>query len=152
MRVLLISANTEKINILPMPLGLHYVAAATRNRGHDVRVLDLMTHEESARPIRNAIGSFHPDVIGVSVRNIDDQDMNDPKFLLAEVKSTVLRCRRLSDAPIVLGVPVTASFPRPFSPTWGRRWASRERGNSFSRNCWKGWRRVRGFRDCPVYI
>ena len=111
MRVLLISANTEKINILPMPLGLHYVAAATRNRGHDVRVLDLMTHEESSRPIRNAIGSFHPDVIGVSVRNIDDQDMNDPKFLLAEVKSTVLRCRRLSDAPIVLGGAGYSIFP-----------------------------------------
>ena len=37
MKVLLISANTERINILPLPLGLSYVAAATSNDGHNVR-------------------------------------------------------------------------------------------------------------------
>lgn len=107
----MISANTEKINILPLPLGLHYVAAATRNRGHDVRVLDLMAYEESSQPIRDAIESFRPDVIGISVRNIDDQDMHDPKFLLADVKNAVLQCRRLSAAPVVLGGAGYSIFP-----------------------------------------
>ncbi|MBP8984873.1 MAG: radical SAM protein [Syntrophobacterales bacterium] len=111
MRVLLISANTEKINILPLPLGLHYVAAATRNRGHDVRVLDLMAYEESSQPIRDAIESFRPGLIGISVRNIDDQDMHDPKFLLAEVKNAVLQCRRFSVAPVVLGGAGYSIFP-----------------------------------------
>ncbi|HRR40194.1 MAG TPA: radical SAM protein [Syntrophales bacterium] len=111
MRVLLISANTEKINILPLPLGLHYVAAATRNRGHDVRVLDLMAYEESSQPIRDAIESFRPGLIGISVRNIDDQDMHDPKFLLADVKNAVLQCRRLSAAPVVLGGAGYSIFP-----------------------------------------
>jgi hypothetical protein len=46
-RILLISANTEKINILPIPLGLNYVAGAAQHKGHDVRVLDLMTHADS---------------------------------------------------------------------------------------------------------
>jgi len=107
----LISANTEKINILPLPLGLHYVAAATRNRGHDVRVLDLMAYEESSQPIRDAIESFRPGLIGISVRNIDDQDMHDPKFLLADVKNAVLQCRRLSAAPVVLGGAGYSIFP-----------------------------------------
>lgn len=111
MRVLLISANTEKINILPMPLGLNYVAAATRNKGHDVRVLDLMSQAESRLPIRETIESFNPDVIGISVRNIDDQNMNSPRFLLDEVKSTVLYCRSISDATIVLGGAGYSIFP-----------------------------------------
>jgi hypothetical protein len=42
MRVLLIAANMEKMNILPLPLGPACVAAATRKAGHDVRLLNLM--------------------------------------------------------------------------------------------------------------
>ena len=110
MRVLLISANTERINILPLPLGLSYVAAATRNGGHDVRVLDLMAEDDSESLIRETIASFSPDVIGISVRNIDDQT-KDGRFLLDEVRRVVRDCRRLSDAPIVLGGAGYSIFP-----------------------------------------
>ena len=110
MRVLLISANTERINIVPLPLGLSYVAAATRNGGHDVRVLDLMAEDDSESLIREAIASFGPDVIGISVRNIDAQT-KDGRFLLDEVRRVVRDCRRLSDAPIVLGGAGYSIFP-----------------------------------------
>ncbi|MGP8152813.1 MAG: B12-binding domain-containing radical SAM protein [Smithella sp.] len=111
MRVLLISANTEKINILPMPLGLNYVAAAAQNKGHNVKVLDLMAHTDSLLPVREAIESFYPDIIGISVRNIDDQSMHGARFLLDEVKGIVLYCRSLSDATIVLGGAGYSIFP-----------------------------------------
>ncbi|MBU4074184.1 MAG: radical SAM protein [Proteobacteria bacterium] len=110
MRVLLISANTERINILPLPLGLSYVAAATRNGGHDVRVLDLMAEDDSESLIGETIASFGPDVIGISVRNIDDQT-KDGRFLLDEVRRVVRDCRRLSDAPVVLGGAGYSIFP-----------------------------------------
>jgi len=111
MRVLLISANTEKINIVPIPLGLNYVAAATQSKGHDVRVMDLMAHADSRAAIREAINSFHPDVIGISIRNIDDQVMHGARFLLDDVKRVVLDCRRDSKAPIVLGGSGYSIFP-----------------------------------------
>ncbi|MGD0280550.1 MAG: radical SAM protein [Smithella sp.] len=111
MRVLLISANTEKINILPMPLGLNYVAAAAQNKGHNVEVLDLMAHADSRLPIRETIEYFHPDIIGISVRNIDDQNMRGVRFLLDEVKGIVLYCRSLSAAKIVLGGAGYSIFP-----------------------------------------
>jgi hypothetical protein len=82
MRVLLISANTEHINILPLPLGLNCVAVAARNAGHDVRVIDLMTEKDNRSFVREAIVVFHPEIIGISVRNIDDQNMENPRFLL----------------------------------------------------------------------
>lgn len=111
MRILFISANTEKINILPMPLGLAYVAAAAQNKGHDVRVLDLMAHPDSRLPIRNIARSFSPDVIGISVRNIDDQNMTKPKFLLDAIREIVLDCRSVSDAVVVLGGAGFSIFP-----------------------------------------
>ena len=42
MRVLLISANREEINMPTLPMGLGCVAAAARRAGHDVAFLDLM--------------------------------------------------------------------------------------------------------------
>ncbi len=111
MRVLFIAANTEKINILPMPLGLHDVAAATEQSGHEVLVLDLMARADSRSCIRDAVLSFHPDVIGISVRNIDDQVMHGARFLLDDVKEVVRHCKHLSNAPVVLGGAGYSIFP-----------------------------------------
>ena len=112
MRVLLISANTEKINILPAPLGLNYVAAAAQESDHDVRLLDLMSHADILAPVRQAVESFRPEIIGISVRNIDDQVMQAARFLLDEVRGLVRECRNLSGAPIVLGGAGYSIFPQ----------------------------------------
>lgn len=111
MRVLLISANTEQINILPLPLGLNCVAVAARNAGHDVRVIDLMTEKDNRSSVEEAITSFHPEIIGISVRNIDDQNMENPRFLLDQVKKNVTLCRNFSGFPIILGGAGYSIFP-----------------------------------------
>jgi len=110
MKALLISANTERINLVPLPLGLACVAAAARNAGHDVRVLDLMAEGDTETLVREAIASFGPGVIGISIRNIDDQ-VKDGRFLLDGVRNIVRICRSLSDAPIVLGGAGYSIFP-----------------------------------------
>jgi radical SAM superfamily enzyme YgiQ (UPF0313 family) len=46
---------------------------------------------------------LRPEVIGLSVRNIDDQTMSNPQFLLRPLKQVIALCRSLSGAPIVLG-------------------------------------------------
>lgn len=110
MRVLFISANTEQINILPIPLGLNCVAVATRAAGHEIRVLDLMNENDGA--VADAISCFAPDVIGISVRNIDDQNMSAPRFLLEPIKPIVAECRSRSNTPIVLGGAGYSIFPQ----------------------------------------
>ncbi len=111
MRVLLISANTEKLNMVTLPLGLASVAAATRKAGHDVTIADLMAEENSLSILKKATDGFLPDIIGISVRNIDDQNMKNPMFLLGPVKDLVAGCRSLSEAPIILGGAGYSIFP-----------------------------------------
>jgi radical SAM superfamily enzyme YgiQ (UPF0313 family) len=111
MRVLLISANTEKINMPTLPLGLACVAAATQKAGHEVAIVDLMTEKDAQSVLKRAIRGFGPDLIGISVRNIDDQNMEHPRFLLDPVKEIVGVCRSFSEAKIVLGGAGYSVFP-----------------------------------------
>ena len=111
MRVLLISANTETMNMPTLPLGLACVAAATRNAGNEVALLNLMFEGDPMLGLRNFIEDFRPNVIGISVRNIDDQNMPHPQFLVAPVKEIIASCRSLSDAPIILGGAGYSIFP-----------------------------------------
>jgi radical SAM superfamily enzyme YgiQ (UPF0313 family) len=111
MRVLLISSNTERINMVTIPLGLGLVAAATRRAGHEVTVLDLLDERDPAGAIRRAIEAASPDVIGISVRNIDDQSRDNPRFLLEQVTPVVEACRAGTCAPIVLGGAGYSIFP-----------------------------------------
>ena len=111
MKVLLISANTEQINMPTLPLGLACVAAATRKAGHEVAYLDLMAQEDVQEVIKEAMEERSPDVVGISVRNIDDQVMDSPDFLLEQVREVVASCRSFSDAPIVLGGAGYSMYP-----------------------------------------
>ncbi|MBW2603390.1 MAG: cobalamin-dependent protein [Deltaproteobacteria bacterium] len=112
MKTLLISANTEQINMPVLPLGMAYVGAAVQNAGHDVKILNLMTARDIRGLLRKAISGFSPDVIGISVRNIDDQMMESPNFMLRGVRAVVSECKNLSDAPVVLGGAGYSIFPR----------------------------------------
>jgi hypothetical protein len=60
-----------------LPLGLACVAAATQRAGHDVMLMDLMFEGVAKLAIRRTFEEFQPDVIDLSVRNIDDQNMQD---------------------------------------------------------------------------
>lgn len=58
-----------------VPNGVACVAAALDHAGHDVRVLDLCFARDPHRSAREATTKFRPDVIGLSVRNIDNSDL-----------------------------------------------------------------------------
>jgi len=112
MKALLISSNTETFNMVPLPLGLNLVAVAVRNAGHDIRMLDLMGNGNNSRIIRETIQEFRPDVIGISVRNVDNQSMTEARFLLEPVREIIAHCRACSEAAIVVGGAGFSIFPR----------------------------------------
>ncbi len=112
MKILLISASTEQINMPVLPLGMACIGAAVQNAGHEVNTVNLMMARDIRGLLRETISGFSPDVIGISVRNIDDQMMEPSNFLLDGVRTVVSECRSLSDAPIVLGGAGYSIFPR----------------------------------------
>jgi len=112
MRVLLISANTERINLPTFPLGLACVAQATLDRRHEVEWLDLMAETEPQEAVGRTTKRFQPQAIGISVRNIDDQNMANPRFLLEQAREAVKFCKSVSASPIVLGGAGFSLFPQ----------------------------------------
>jgi len=73
-RVLLVSTNRERQPYPVVPNGLACVASALDAAGHRVGFLDLCFARNAVNAARDAARSFRPDIIGVSVRNIDNSD------------------------------------------------------------------------------
>ncbi len=111
MKTLLISVNTEEINMPVLPLGLAYVAAAAENAGHAISVLNLTDPKKWRLQLTGAIEENRPDVIGVSVRNIDDQSIEEKRMLLDPVKEVIDVCREATGVPVVVGGAGYSIFP-----------------------------------------
>lgn len=62
-----------------------------------------MAKSDTLNGLIDSIRKTDPDVIGISVRNIDDQVSSGNRFLLEPVKAIIETCRTHSDANIVLG-------------------------------------------------
>ena len=73
-RVLLVSTNRERAPQPVVPNGIACVASALDAAGHHVAVADLCFAPSIEESLRRAVRDVRPDVIGVSVRNIDNSD------------------------------------------------------------------------------
>ena len=153
MKVLLISANTETISMPVLPLGMAFVARAAEDAGHEVTQINLMAESESLKTLTERIHSSQPDVIGISVRNIDDQVSLKPRFLLDPVKAIISTCRQNSRARIVLGGAGYSIFPRRALEYLGADFkASRAKGNRLLLPFWTDCKMVRIYRTFPACI
>jgi radical SAM superfamily enzyme YgiQ (UPF0313 family) len=107
MRILLVYSNRTRDLILAPPIGLSYVASATRRAGHTVRFLDLLTSPDPDSALDTALREFVPDVVGISVRNIDNVVRQRLRAHFGELARFVAAIRRATGGrvPIVLGGP-----------------------------------------------
>lgn len=110
-RVLLVSANQERSPDPVAPLGVCYVATATAAAGHDVAVLDLCFEPDVARAVAKAVARERPDVVGLSLRNVDNCAYPDTVSYLPHYRRIVDACRSATDAPIVLGGSAFTTMP-----------------------------------------
>lgn len=106
MNILLINANRFKHPWPVIPFGLSCVAAALEEEGRAIKVLDLCFSKNCSRDLKACIESFHPEMIGVSIRNIDNSaGYNTDFFLLNTKKDIIDPLKDLFDGPIVIGGP-----------------------------------------------
>jgi radical SAM superfamily enzyme YgiQ (UPF0313 family) len=99
------------INMPVLPLGVACIASAAEKKGHRVSLINLMREPDALIGLRDRIRLFQPDVIGISVRNIDDQVSSNPRFLLEPIKAMVSVCKSHPHSKLVLGGAGYSIFP-----------------------------------------
>ena len=109
MKVLLISANTLRDPYPVYPLGLDYVAGAIAEN-HQVQIVDMNSLGECGS-LEAVIQEFSPDVIGLSLRNIDNTDTTDPRGFIGQYRTIADVIRKNSAARLILGGSGFTIFP-----------------------------------------
>jgi len=121
-RVLLVSANRERIPDPIFPLGLAYIAAATRNAGHEVSVADLCFGRRPLQALGARVCEFQPDVIGLSLRNVDNAAYPLTVDYLSLHREVVDYLKAISDAPVVLGGSAFSIMPQAYMQALNGDW------------------------------
>jgi len=102
-RILLISANVSTTPYPVYPLGLSIVANALRTAGHEVRQYDFLHKGLSLEGLAETVEQYVPDLIGLSIRNIDNVNLVSEQRYLDVVRSMVQRIKQQTETPVVLG-------------------------------------------------
>lgn len=104
MRVFLLQAYLGRKDIALYPLGLSYIAARLNN--YEVFALDPNLSSKPYEDIEKILRTHKPEVVGISLRNVDTLSFND-RFLYAKTLEPTLKLIRgiVPDAKIMLGGP-----------------------------------------------
>lgn len=106
-----------------IPLGACMVAEATERAGHRARLIDLMFEDDPVVAVRRELEHEKPDVVGLSVRNIDNNDCSSPEFFVRDLLPLAGAIRDLTSAPLVLGGAAVAVMPEELLRFTGADWA-----------------------------
>ena len=116
MKILLIATNQaerymDRMVVRPLPIGVAYLAAHIDEERHDLRVLDLMFSRDAVADVDTAVTSFRPALVGLSIRNLDNQSFLNPVWHLPAVREIVRRIRAAEDTTIICGGPAFSMLP-----------------------------------------
>ncbi len=128
MNVLIISSNRNRQPIAVLPLGACIVAEAGERAGHSVTMLDLMFADNVEKRLHQTLLAVRPDVVGISVRNIDNNDMKKPRTFFQEVQSLASMITKETKAPVVLGGAAISVMPEHFLRSTGAAMAVTAKG------------------------
>jgi len=107
MKILLVSLNRETEPFTAAPLGMALIRGSLERDGHEVKALDLLYSGEPEKSVDEAIRGFRPELVGLSLRNIE----SSTEFLMPGYRDTVARIRALTTSPIVVGGPGFSVMP-----------------------------------------
>ncbi|NTV53689.1 MAG: radical SAM protein [Candidatus Firestonebacteria bacterium] len=109
MKILLVSANLETKPAPVYPLGVSRLATALRAHGQIVKIYDCLA--QGLVELTRAVAYFNPDLIGVSLRNVDNTESAGTQNYLDGYLDVMARLRASSQAPVVLGGTAYSIFP-----------------------------------------
>jgi hypothetical protein len=117
MRILLIATNRHnrwmsRQEVRPLPIGLAYVAAYIDPERHQLKVLDLMFAEDYLAQTEATVREFQPELVGISIRNLDNGSYVNPQSALPITRDVIQRIRGCCDAAIACGGPAFSILPQ----------------------------------------
>ena len=112
-RVFLISSNTTTDPYPVYPLGMAVVSGALQAAGHQVQQYDPLAQGESMLQLLQQIKAFTPDLLAISLRNIDNVDSfsSDDNWYLADARKIVTEIKKHVDVPVIVGGPAFSIMP-----------------------------------------
>jgi len=108
-KILLMSLNTETMPHPVYPLGMACVAGALNRDGYDVVQFDLMA-SGGRSPVEYA-RQCNPDLAGISIRNVDNQEIRGTTDYISPVIDTVRDLKSALNVPVILGGSAFSLFP-----------------------------------------
>lgn len=99
-KVLLISPNRCVSPEPVFPLGLAHIDAALHSAGHTPRLLDCLS---DPRPLEAELQEFQPDIVGISLRNLDDVLIRRQETFFGSAAEICDTVRRVHPCPVVVG-------------------------------------------------
>lgn len=112
MKILLVQSYLGGNEPLVYPIGLACLTAALREHRYEVSLFDM---NRSARPfeeLREIIAGGQPDVVGISLRNIDSTNKRTVVFYYEYLRPAVDAIRACSGARIIIGGSGFSMFAR----------------------------------------
>jgi radical SAM superfamily enzyme YgiQ (UPF0313 family) len=101
-KIAFVSGNRETLPSAVIPIGLLYIMASTPDR-HEKTLIDLCFEEDPLTALRYKLEAMKPDLIAISMRNIQNNDYSGISDNLANYAELIDSARIASSAPIVLG-------------------------------------------------
>ena len=102
----------SRLEARPLPIGLAYVAGHLDPDRHTTKVLDLMFSDDYLADVEATVKEFRPDVVGLSIRNLDNGSYLDLQWTLPVAKEVTQRIRTISQATIICGGPAFSVLPK----------------------------------------
>jgi len=125
MNILLVYANTYPL-LWPQPSGLSIIARVAREAGHQVRFVDLMFEKDPHGVLAKALAQAKPDLIGFTLRNLDNADLQSPRSFVAEYVQFVQAATTV--APTIIGGAAVTSAGIPLYQRTGATYAMTGQG------------------------
>jgi radical SAM superfamily enzyme YgiQ (UPF0313 family) len=112
-RVLFLNANETMRPYRVAPLGLAYVASATRAAGHNVRFVDFPESRGELRRFQEVVANWPADYLAVGIRNLDNSDFHAFESYLRQPAALVGAARAARPAVrVILGGPAATVEPQ----------------------------------------
>lgn len=122
-KILIINTNRNHFPLPVIPIGACMTAQAAEEAGYQVNLLDLTFDKDPLRRVYEQVSAFEPHFVGLSIRNIDNHNIQDPYSFAAELKAIMQIITTESPAPVIIGGAAVCIMPEELLKLTGAEWA-----------------------------